>query len=72
PESENLPLIISVAFWSTPRADFKSIPINDLDFFVVISRDRKMWKIWRGGNLNIFKLLEGDTKLEETYTVSRK
>lgn len=72
PSSKNLPLIISVAFWSIPGSDLKSIPLNELDFFVIITPDMKKWKIWRGGNLDIFSKLEGETELEETYIVDKK
>lgn len=72
PSSKNLPLIISVAFWSIPGSDLKSIPLNEIDFFVIITPDMKKWKIWRGGNLDIFSKLEGETELEETYIVDKK
>lgn len=72
PSSKNLPLIISVAFWSIPGSDLKSIPLNEIDFFVIVTPDMKKWKIWRGGNLDIFSKLEGETELEETYIVDKK
>ncbi len=69
PNSKELPLIISVAFWSKLNTNFKSVPINELDFFIAISPDKKTWKIWRGGNLDIFSSLEGQVDLEDTYVV---
>jgi len=70
PESKGLPLLLSVSFWvPSENTNLKNLPIEKINFFVTISPDRKRWKIWTGGNLDIFKYKEGYVNLEKTYCV---
>jgi len=70
PKNKELPLLLSVSFWvSNENTNLKNLPIEKINFFVTVSPDRKKWKIWVGGNLNIFKYKEGEVILEKTYCV---
>jgi len=69
-ENKDLPLLLSVGFWvSSVKTNIKGMQIEKLNFFITISPDIKKWKIWTGGNLDIFKYKEGDVNLEKTYCV---
>lgn len=72
PQYFELPLLLSVGFWlKNAKTDLKGLSIHKLNFFIIITPDRKKWKIWTGGNLNIFKKKEGDVNLEKTYYISK-
>lgn len=67
PQNIDSTLLLSVNFWLSKKSDLKSVPINKIDFFVTLSSDMKSWKIWTGGDLNIFKYKEGKLDLEDTF-----
>ena len=70
PKNKGLPILLSVSFWiSNKNTNLKGLPINEINFFVTISPDIKRWKIWTGGDLNVFKYKEGEINLEKTYCV---
>lgn len=73
PGNEGLPILLSVGFWvSNKKANLKGIPINKINFFITVSPDIKEWKVWTGGNLDIFKYKEGLVDLSETYYIPCK
>jgi len=68
PTKKGLPILLSASFWlSNKKVLAKDLPLDKIDFFIVISSDRKTWKIWLGGDLNIFKAKEGRVNLEKTF-----
>ncbi len=72
PENNNLPILLSVSFWIPgEKSNLKGLPIEKINFFVTISPDMKKWKVWIGGDLDIFQYKEGNVKLEKTYYVKK-
>lgn len=70
PGNKGLPILLSVSFWvPNKQTNLKGLPIEKIHFFVTISPNMKKWKIWTGGNLNIFKYKEGNVILPKTYCV---
>lgn len=70
PENKGLSILLSVSFWiQSEKTNLKGLPIEQINFFVTISSDMKKWKIWVGGDLNIFKYKEGNVELSKTYCV---
>lgn len=71
PENKGLPILLSVSFWvPSNQTNLNGLPIEKINFFVTISPDMKKWKIWTGGNLDVFKYKEGNVKLEKTYCIN--
>jgi len=70
PDNANLPLLLSVGFWvSSENKKLNNLPINKLNFFITISPNMKNWKIWVGGDLDIFQFKEGLVCQTTTYSV---
>lgn len=70
PENMGLPILLSVSFWiPSEDTNLKGLPIEKINFFITISPDRGIWKVWIGGNLNIFKYREGKVSIEKTYYI---
>lgn len=68
-KSVNLPVLLSVSFWENTTDLISRIPVTELEFFIVISRDRTKWKLFYSGTNNPFKIIEGGINMEETYRV---
>jgi hypothetical protein len=65
-------LKIGVGFWANSRfsvSDLKDLDINNLDYFVYLTSDRKEWHIWNTGNGDMFKAMKGTTNLPATFEV---
>lgn len=70
PENKRLSILLSVSFWvPSSQTNLKGLPIEKINFFVTVSPNIKKWKIWTGGNLDVFKYKEGNVKLEKTYCI---
>ena len=70
PENKGLTVLLSVSFWvPSENTNLKGLPIEKINFFITISPDMKKWKIWTGGNFDIFKYREGEVNLEKTYYI---
>lgn len=72
PESSKLPILLSVSFWlNKNNHNLKKLSIDKINFFVTISQDMKRWKIWIGGDIDIFKYKEGDVLMRKTFCVEK-
>jgi len=72
PEAIGLPVKIGVGFWASESFNISSIKelnIDELDYFIYITRDRKRWKIWRTGEDNMFSITSGGVLLPKTYEI---
>jgi hypothetical protein len=73
PESVDTTIRIGIGFWANrgfTASNAKELDLKDLDYFVYISSDRKLWKIWRTGSDNIFSNMAGDVSIPETYDLT--
>lgn len=72
PEAIGIPVKIGVGFWANKSFNISSIKdlnIDELDYFVYITRDRKQWKIWRTGKDDMFSITSGEVSLPKTYEI---
>jgi hypothetical protein len=63
---------IGVGFWANAKftvSDIKNLDLKDLDYFVYITSDMKIWKIWSTGNVNMFKITEGKVNIPEFFDI---
>jgi hypothetical protein len=70
PKNKNLPILLSVSFSTkNGKNNIAKLHINKIDFFITLDADKKTWKVWTGGNLDIFKYKEGKIDMEKTYCI---
>ncbi len=69
PRASMLPILISVSFCENSPSDLTRIAVSELDFFVVISKDKSKWKIFYSGPSVPFKIMEGAISLDKTFKV---
>jgi hypothetical protein len=75
PEAIGTPIRIGVGFWASRSftiSHIMKLDLKDLDYFIYITRDRKLWKIWQTGKDNIFLTTSGDVSLPETYEIIKR
>lgn len=63
---------IGVGFWANKKFTIMSIQnldMDELDYFIYISSDKKKWKIWTSGSPDMFILNEGEVNIPKTYEV---
>lgn len=72
PDSLNTVIKIGVGFWASRTfkiAHVAKLNLNDLDYFVYITSDRKKWNIWSRSDENIFHITGGKVLIPDTYEV---
>jgi len=64
---------IGVGFWANSKftiSKIKELDIQNLDYFVYLTSDRKEWFIWSTGKDNMFKVTNGKIIIPETYEIA--
>lgn len=70
PESLDTVVKVGVGFWSNGSfsiSNVRDLDLNDLDYFIYITEDRKHWQIWRNGPNDMFKIMKGIVDIPKTY-----
>jgi len=70
PEAIDNPVKIGVGFWASTNftiSKIKNLDLDDLDYFIYISKDRRTWTVWRSCNETLFTKVKGEVKIPKTY-----
>jgi len=75
PEAIGIPIKIGVGFWASKSftiSHIMQLDLNNLDYFIYITNDRRKWYIWRTCNDNIFFITSGCVLLPKTYKIVKQ
>lgn len=59
---------IGVGFIANQKLDTQ-FDLQELDYFVYITSDKKRWKVWETGSETIFSINQGDVMLPQIYSI---